>query len=98
MDTLCSDKTGTLTQNIMTIEPKLPWCARVVAAALTTSESVFEYAGYKPNNVWSCLKSTYTEIRDGGSAFSVLFNSRGAAHDRLVKCCTHVLTGTLHQT
>ena len=26
MDTLCSGKTGTLTQNIMTIESKLPWC------------------------------------------------------------------------
>ena len=26
MDMLCSDKTGTRTQNIMTIESKLPWC------------------------------------------------------------------------
>ena len=26
MDMLCSDKTGTLPQNIMTIESKLPWC------------------------------------------------------------------------
>ena len=26
MDMLCSDKTCTLTQNIMTIESKLPWC------------------------------------------------------------------------
>ena len=26
MDILCSDKTGTLTQYIITIESKLPWC------------------------------------------------------------------------
>ena len=26
MDMLCSDKTGTLTQYIITIESKLPWC------------------------------------------------------------------------
>ena len=26
MDMLCSDQTGTRTQNIMTIESKLPWC------------------------------------------------------------------------
>ena len=26
MDMLCSDKTVTLTQNIITIESKLPWC------------------------------------------------------------------------
>ena len=26
MDMLCSDKTGMLTQNIMTIEDKFPWC------------------------------------------------------------------------
>ena len=26
MDMLCSDKSGKLTQNIMTVEWKLPWC------------------------------------------------------------------------
>ena len=26
MDMLCLDKTGSLTQNIITIESKLPWC------------------------------------------------------------------------
>ena len=25
-DMLCSDKTGTRTQNIMTVKSKLPWC------------------------------------------------------------------------
>ena len=70
MDMLCSDKTGTRTQNIMTIESKLPWCETWEQglvnefADLTTSEFVSQYTGYKPNNVWSGLKSTHIEIRD----------------------------------
>ena len=69
MDMLCYDAKGTLTQNIMTIELKPPWCETfeqelLLFDDLTTSEFVSWYTGYKPNNVWSGLKSTHTEIRD----------------------------------
>ena len=40
-------------------------------AALTTSESVSQYTGYNPNNVWSGLKSTHVEIHDVGGTFYV---------------------------
>ena len=42
MDMLCSDKTGTLTQYIITIESKLPWCESseqvLLSLALLASE------------------------------------------------------------
>ena len=92
----CCAPTGTRTQNIMTIESMLPWCETLeqgllLFADLTTSQFVSQCTGYKPNSVWSGLKSTHIEIRDVGSTFSVLFNSRGAVYDRLVMCCTHAL-------
>ena len=34
---LCSDKTGTLTQNILTIESKLPWCGALCRAFCGTT-------------------------------------------------------------
>ena len=80
---LCCDTKGTLTQNIMTIELKPPWCEifeqelllllLLLFADLTTSEFVSQYTGYKPNNVWSGLKSTHTEIRDVVGTFSFSF-------------------------
>ena len=64
MDMLCSDKTGTRTQNIMTIESKLPWCETLeqgllLFADLTTSQFVSQCTGYKPSSVCSGLKSTH---------------------------------------
>ena len=61
---MCYDTKGTLTQNIMTIELKPPWCENFeqelsLSADLTTSEFVFGYTGYKPNSVWSGLKHSH---------------------------------------
>ena len=78
MDILCCDTKGTLTQNTMTIELKPPWCEffeqeLLLFADLTTSEFVSRYTGNKPNNVWSGLKSTHTEIRNVVGTFSFSF-------------------------
>ena len=78
MDMLCCDTKGTRTQNIMTIELKPPWFETfeqelLLFADLTTSEFVSRHTGYKPNNVWSGLKSTHTEIRDVVGTFSFSF-------------------------
>ena len=67
MDMLCYDTKGTLTQKITTIELQPPWCETfeqelLLFADLTTSEFVSRYTGYKPNNVWSGLKSTHTDV------------------------------------
>ena len=64
VDMLCYDTKGTLTQNIMTIELKPPWCETfglevLLFADLTTSEFVSQYTGYKPNNVWSDLERSH---------------------------------------
>ena len=46
MDMLCSDKTGTRTHSIVTIESKLPWCetlrARVVVVVRTAGNGVVQ--------------------------------------------------------
>ena len=56
MDMLCCDKTGTLTQHIMTIESKLPWGCDIGATAVVDcsvgSGVDAEYERCHPHNVF----------------------------------------------
>jgi len=77
---LCSDKTGTLTQNIMTVESKLPWCETLEQGLLlfcTTEEIAY------------AAKSTHFAIRDAVGTFFVSFN-------RVVQCTIDCAGHVLH--
>ena len=59
MDMLCSDKTGTRPQSIVTIESKLPWCETVEQVLVLFALLVQQSCTVHDRLYWSCVARTH---------------------------------------
>ena len=63
MDMLCSNKTGTRTQSIMTIESRLPWCETLKQGLCCCCLHCWQRSGAVHDRLyWSCVRSRTASV------------------------------------
>ena len=88
MDMLCSDKTDTLTQYVITIESKLPWCETSEQVLLSFALLVFEWTQNAKDVIDTMLLKCKQEVQaDLGRHTSHLLAFRSCCRDDRVHCC-----------
>ena len=88
MDMLCSNKTGTLTQNIMTIESKLPWCETseqgLLSFALLASEWTQNAKDVRDTTLFKCKQEVEADLDRDTSHLRAF---RFCCEDDRIHCC-----------
>ena len=88
MDMLCSNKTGSPTQNIMTIESKLPWCETSEQGLLSFALLVSEWTQIAKDVIDTTLFKCNHEVQadlDRHTSLSRAF--RFCCEDYRIHCC-----------
>ena len=84
---LCSDKTGTLTQNFMTIESKLPWC-ETSDQELSFPLLASDWTQNAKDVIDTMLFKSQREVQaDLGRHTSHLLAFRSCCQDDRIHCC-----------
>ena len=88
MDMLCSDKTGMLTQSIMTIEQKLPWCETsgqgLLSFVLLASEWTQNAKDVFDTMLFQCKQEVEADL---DRHTSLLLTFRSCCRDDGIHCC-----------
>ena len=88
MDMLCSDKSGVLTQNIMTVESKLLWCETseqvLLSFALLASEWTQNAKDVFDTMLFQCKQEVQADLH---RHTSLLLAFRSCCRDDRIHCC-----------
>ena len=87
MDMLCSDNTGTLTQNIMTVESKLLWCETSEQGLLSVALLASGWTQNAKDVIDTILFKSKQEVQADLDCHTLLLAFRSRCRDDRIHCC-----------